>query len=223
MKGHCFLILALLAGAALAFAGCTTPSAPAATPTAAPAPSLASLALTQSDLPAGYVMTESRQKNASELSPLAMKLGWQDGYIAKFTNSTAPAGSQDIILQTITTYPESSMPNVLEYVSKADRSYSDIAYTDLTLAGLGKNGGGFAGKVRAGDQPAAMIIVPTTASPLSSAERLSSTPQSVPYGQNLAEVYFARGTTFEVIRMSGPHASGEEVLKLAQVAYSKIP
>lgn len=218
-----FLILAAIVCTALTVAGCTTTTTPAAPATPAPATTLASLALTPAEVPPGYVLTESREKNATELSSLAMDLGWQAGYVVKYTNSSAASGSRDVILHTITTYPKSSMPDIITYVSMADRSYGDITYTDLKMEGMGRNGGGFVGRVKPGSQPVAMIIIPTTESPLSAGERLVPASSPVNYGQDLAEVYFSKGTTFEVIRMSGPHASGEEVLNLAGTAYAKIP
>jgi hypothetical protein len=40
---------------------------------------------------------------------------------------------------------------------------------------------------------------------------------------NIAEVIFSRGTTFEVISITGPGADVATVTALAQKAYAKIP
>jgi hypothetical protein len=219
MNRYCSLILVAFLCAALAIAGCTTPAGTPAPATPAPAATPASLALTPSDVPAGYVLTESRQKNATDVSKLAISLGWQAGYAVLYTNSSAPPGSRDIIVQTITTYSESNIPDIVKLVNQQDRSFSDMTFTDLQVSGLGANSGGFVGIIQSSEP---VVLAAETTSALSSVSLTGSTSMAVS-GQNFAEVYFAKGSTFEVIRMTGPHASGEAVTALARTACEKIP
>ena len=219
-----YLVLAALVCAVLAVAGCTT--APSTTATPAPAVSLPALAFTPADLPPGYVLTVDRQKNASELSDLARGLGWQAGYVVEYMDSQSPEGSRNVITQTLTTYPESSMPEVIAYISKVDHSYPDLIYTDIPLSGLGlsENSRVFVGGYNPPrDQSQVMMTVPTTANPLSSAEVLTPISSRGANGQGFVEVIFSKGTTLEVIRMSGPVVDDKEAIAIAQKAYSKIP
>jgi hypothetical protein len=227
MHNSRYLILAALVCAALAVAGCTTaPAAPATPSTPAPAVSLPAIAFTPADLPTGYVLTMDRQKNVSELSELAMRLGWQAGYIVEYTDSRSPEGRQNVISQTLTTYPESSMQDVIAYISKVDHSYPDLIYTDIPLKGLGlpENSRIFVGGYNPPEvQAQVMLAVPTTANPLSSADVLTPASSREPNGQGFVEVIFSKGTTLEVIRMSGPTPNDREMIALAQKAYQKIP
>jgi len=167
-----------------------------------------------------------RQKNASEVSDLATGLGWKAGYVVEYMDSGSPEGSQNVITQTLTTYPESNMPDVIAYISKVDHAYPDLIYTDIPLTGLGLSGNSrvFVGGLnQSRSQSPVMLIVPTTVSPLSAGQSLTTTATREAYGQSFVEVIFSKGTTLEVIRMSGPTVSDREVIALARTAYSKIP
>ena len=223
MNRYRYLLLAAVVCAVLAIAGCTTPANPAATATPASAPSLSSLAIDRNDLPEGFVLTMSREKNATEMGSLAKSLGWQAGYVAEYTKSTDTAGNQVVVLHSLATYPESSMPDIIGYVNRTDHSYSDLAYFDIQLTGLGGNSRGFVGYVPAQGMSLPEETVPATSGPLSAGSVLVENTPTITYGQNFIEIIFSKGSTFEVIRMSGPVVDVKEAIAIAQKAYAKIP
>jgi len=151
------------------------------------------------------------------MSQLAMDLGWQGGYVAEFTNSTAGPGNQDIILQSITTYPRKNIPDIIAVVDRQDRYVSDMTVTDLTAPGIGDTSGGFTAKVWGVQVVESNTMVPLPTGPVVTGPAPSGTRE------DFAEVYFSKDTTFEVIRMTGPHSSGAAVISLARTAYNKIP
>ncbi|MDD1689118.1 MAG: hypothetical protein LUQ66_00460 [Methanoregula sp.] len=224
MNNHSSLILAVLVCAALAFAGCTTAPTPSATATHSPAISLSSLALDRTDLPEGYVLTMVRQKNATEMGSLAMSLGWRAGYVVEYTDTKdVPGQSPFVVLQSLATYPESSMPDIIEYINRTDHSYSDLVYTDLRLSGLGENYRGFVAGVRNPGLSPAVITASRTSAPLSATGLTMENTNQNTLGQNFVEIVFSKGTTLEVIRMSGPVVDDKAAIAIAQKAYAKIP
>ncbi|MCK9631880.1 MAG: hypothetical protein M0R30_09575 [Methanoregula sp.] len=231
MNNHGSLILALLVCAALAIAGCTTTDTsapatpvPAATATYSPATSLSSLSLDRTDLPEGYVLTVTRQKNATEMGSLAKTLGWRAGYVVEYTDTKeVPGKSPFVVLQSLATYPESNMPDIIEYINRTDRSYSDLVYTDLRLSGLGENYRGFAAGVRNPGLPPAVTTASGTSVPLSATGLTIENADQNTLGQDFVEIVFSKGTTLEVIRMSGPVVDDKAAIAIAQKAYQKIP
>jgi len=219
MNVHGFLVLAILVCTALAVAGCTTAPASPVTPIHSPAVSLPALAIDRTDLPEGYVLTMSKEKNATDVSDLARTLGWQGGYVVQYTQTTAPTR---VVLHSLATYPESSMPDVIEFINRTDRSYTDLSYFDISAPGLGKNSRAFVGYIP--NQGQLPTVTPTSAigSLASTGLSMKGTTENA-YGQTFIEIIFANGTTLEVIRMSGTVLDDEEVIALAQKAYSKIP
>eukprot|EP00825_Cyclidium_porcatum_P023219 TRINITY_DN2553_c0_g1_i1.p2 TRINITY_DN2553_c0_g1~~TRINITY_DN2553_c0_g1_i1.p2 ORF type:complete len:220 (-),score=-11.35 TRINITY_DN2553_c0_g1_i1:472-1131(-) len=219
MNVHGFLILGILVCTTLAVAGCTTAPAAPVTPTHSPAISLPSLAIDRNDLAEGYVLTMSKEKNATDVSDLARTLGWKGGYVVQYTKTTAP---KNVLLHSLATYPESSMPDVIEYINRTDRSYTDLSYFDISVPGLGKNSRAFVGYPQ--NQGQLPTVTPTSAigSIASTGLSMQGTTENV-YGENFIEIIFANGTTLEVIRMSGTPLDDEEVIAIAQKAYSKIP
>lgn len=212
-----FLLLCVCIGAALAVAGCTNAPAPGAATTAAtPAVTLSSLALGPSDVPAGYTLTAAREKNATDVSQLALDLGWQAGYVVQYTNGSARQGT---IVQSIARYPAGSIPDVIGLVGKQEKNNAAMDYADIASFSLGDVSGGFTGKMKAGG-----IAIPTTPgnNPITSGALVNSASQDLP-GQDFAEVYFAKGTIFEVIRVTAPGADTATAEALARTAYSKIP
>ena len=218
MNVHNFLVLAILVCTTLAVAGCTTAPASPVTPTHSPAVSLPSLAIDRNDLAEGYVLTMSKEKNATDVSDLARTLGWKGGYVVQYTKTTTPA---NVLLHSLATYPESSMPDVIEYINRTDRSYTDLRYFDISVPGLGKNSRAFVGYPQNQDQ--LQTVTPTSAIGSLALTGLSmqGTTENI-YGENFIEIIFANGTTLEVIRMSGTPLDDKEVIAIAQTAYSKI-
>jgi hypothetical protein len=209
-----YLIFAALVCAFLAAAGCTTgtgPSVPATPAAASPSLALASLALVPAEVPAGYILTERREKDAANMSSLALQLGWQAGYAITYTN-TSSGDNQTTIVQTITVYPEKNIPGVISVIGKQERSDSNMSYSDITSLAVGTTSGGYTAKARA-----PMVLTTDNSNILTPK---ASITEPLP---DIAEVWFSKGTIFEVIRMTGPGADAATVTDLARTAYAKLP
>lgn len=217
MRSSIILILAVLLCGALAVAGCTsgTTHPPPVTATAI---SLPSIALDRTDLPDGYVLTMSKIKTDKDVSPLAQSLGWQSGYVAEYTKSAAPAR---VILHSLAGYKESSMPDVIAYVNRADRSCSDLEYFDIAVTGLGENSRAFIGYMPDNGK----VAIPTNApaGPLSDIAVSTGETNTMTCGEGYLEIIFAKGNVLEVIRFTGPVTDDKEAIAIAQKAYQKIP
>jgi hypothetical protein len=211
MNRSCYLISAALLCAFLVMTGCTASTGPAPAPspspaTAVPPGSLAALALTPAEIPAGYVLSESREKDAANMSSLALQLGWQTGYVVTYSNITGPG----TIFQTITRYPGKSIPDVLSLIVKQERSAGDMSFTDIPSPGFGDISGGYTAKARA-------PVVITD-------DRNSLIPATVNTGsgEDFSEVWFSKGTIFEIIRITGPGADAAMATNLSRMAFMKI-
>ncbi len=217
MRSLPYLILVILLCGILAVAGCTsaTKSPPATTATAV---SLPSIAIDRTDLPEGYVLTMSKVKNASDVSPLAQSLGWQAGYVTAYTKSAAPG---TVVLHSLAGYPAARMPDVIDYVNKADRSCSDLEYFDITVTGIGNNSRAFIGYIPNKDR-VPVITVPATG-PLSNVAVSMEGSKTMTCGQGYLEIIFTKGNVLEVIRFTGPVIDDKEAIAIAQKAYQKIP
>ncbi len=211
-----YLIIALLLCSVLLAAGCTR-STPAPVPvTPAAGSGLADLALTAADLPPGYTLVGSRAKNISEVGALARDLGWQGGYVAEYRAASPSGGIPTDMIQSIATYPAGNIPDLVALVDRQDRSDPDLTYTDLPASAPGGRGAGFYGKAQT-----RILIKPTNANPLVSGPENHDVEALVK--TDIVEIIFYRGTTFEVIRMTGPGADVATATALAQKAYAKIP
>ena len=104
----------------------------------------------------------------------------------------------------------------MELVHKQDRSDKDLTYTDILTGIPGDNGTGFYG--RASSQ---ILIKSANENPLVSGPENHDVTAVVK--NDIAEVIFSRGTTFEVISMTGPGADVATVTALAEKAYARIP
>jgi hypothetical protein len=218
MRSSIVLILAVLLCGALGVAGCTsgTTHPPPVTATAI---SLPSIALDRTDLPDGYILTMSKIKTDKDVSPLARSLGWQSGYVAEYTKSAAPG---TVILHSLAGYKESSMPDVIAYVNKADRSCSDLEYFDIGVTGIGDNSRAFIGYLPDNGK----VAIPTNApaaGPLSDIAVSTGETNTMTCGQGYLEIIFAKGNVLEVIRFTGPVTDDKEAIAIAQKAYQKIP
>ena len=221
-------VLAVLICCMLIVSGCTT--APASPGTIAPpvpalqtpAVPLSSLVLIRTDLPDGYVVTMNREKNASEVGSLAISLGWQAGYVAEFAGPAGiPADQQNIVRQSLATYPEGSLQTIVESINGTDQSAPDLRYNDFPVSGLGGNARGFT----ANTGNATRLITATAApGPLPGLEEIGGkTTRNPPPEQSFAEIIFSKGSTLEVIRITGPAPGPDDVLAIARKACGKIP
>jgi len=218
MRSLPYLVLAMILCGALAASGCTSSTAHPP-PVTASAISLPSIALDRTDLPEGYVLTMSKTKNMSDVSPLAQSLGWQAGYAVEYTKSSAPG---TVVLHSLAGYKESSMPDVIEYVNRADRSCSDLNYYDIAVTGMGNNSRAFVGYMPNQNQIPVITIAPA-AGPLSSVAVSMEGTNTMTCGQGYVEIIFAKGNILEVIRISMPVIDDKEAIAIAQKAYKKIP
>lgn len=218
MRNLPYLVLAILLCGALAASGCTSGTANPP-PVTATAISLPSIALDRTDLPEGYVLTMSKTKNVSDVSPLAQSLGWQAGYAVEYTKSTAPG---TVVLHSLAGYKESSMPDVIDYVNRADRSCSDLNYYDIAVTGIGNSSRAFIGYMPNQDQIPVITIAPA-AGPLDAVAISKEGSSTMTCGQNYVEIIFTKGNVLEVIRFNGPVIDDKEAIAIAQKAYKKIP
>ena len=212
------LILAFLACILLAFAGCTQAPgrANATTPEPAVLFNLSSLGLATGDLPAGYTLVGGREKTLSDVGQMAKDLGWQGGYELRFADSAVDDVNGTGIVQSIAIYPEKNIPGIIAMVNSQDRSDDTLRYTNLSLPGIGDAAAGFYGKA-----PAQIVVKPTNQNPLATGN--GSHDVEVVYPRDIAEVIFAKGQVFEVIRITGPGADPSLAGSLAGTAYGKIP
>ncbi|HUH78596.1 MAG TPA: hypothetical protein VLY83_01735 [Methanoregula sp.] len=213
------LIISFSLCIAVAFAGCTQAPVPGNTSPASPGTatiSLTSLVLAPTDLPPGYALIESRAKNSGDVGQMAKDLGWQGGYVAMFANSATSDPNGTGITQSLAVYPEKSIPDITAMVNTQDRSDDILNYTNLSVTGTGTGGSGFYGKA-----PAGIVVKPTNQNPLSTGN--GSHDVEVVYPRDIVEVIFAKGTVFEVIRITGPGADPALAESLARTAYGKIP
>ncbi len=219
MQRFVFFILAVTTCAVLLCAGCTsTPGTPG---NITPAPvttastvniSLAPLALTPADLPAGFTLQSGRQKSINEVSPVALDLGWQEGYIATYTSPGNGKAGSTLITQTITVYPAAKMSGIVTLVNTNDRQAKGLDFTDLPLPAIGPEAYAFSATINATPTPTATGGM-TVLSPGSG----TSAP-----AEGYSEVIFAKGEIFEVLRMTGAGAQYDTLKTLAETAYAKL-
>lgn len=218
MRSHQYFVLVILICGVLAATGCLSSTANPP-PVTATAISLPSIALDRTDLPDGYVLTMSREKSAADVSQLAKSLGWEGGYVVEYTKSSAPG---TVILHSLAGYNEGSMPDVIEYVNKADRSCSDLGYYDINVTGLGDKSRAFIGYVPNNGQVAIPTATPASGA-IADIAISKEGSKTMTCGQGYLEIIFAKGNVLEVIRFTGPVIDHQEAIPIAQKAYSKIP
>ena len=207
------LIIAILVCSLVLATGCTGLAG-----TAAPAPSipeqitLESLVLTPSEIPQNFTLRESRVKNSTEVSKLARDLGWQQGYVVRFTRPPEGISGQIEILQTVTRYPAKNIPAIAALAEKQERSDNTMIFSNLSSPALGSYSQAFSGTAHT-------IIIPEPVSGnLPGPGSVEGTVQ-----QDFVEIIFSKGDILEVLRMTGEGADYETLASLAQKAYAKIP
>jgi hypothetical protein len=122
------------------------------------------------------------------------------------------------ILQTITTYPAKNIPSIIGIISKEEQDFSDMSFTTIPSPGIGDTSGGYVGRAHAGPSAGE----DGTGSPVSSTA-ISGGSGQTSVKPDVAEVYFSRGGTLEVIRVTGPGADAATVTGLARNAAARIP
>jgi hypothetical protein len=208
-----YLIVAILVCSLILTAGCTG-RAGTAVP-AAPTPAritLESLVLTPSEVPQNFTLRESRAKNVTDVSKLAQDLGWQQGYVVRFTRPSEGISGQTEILQTVTLYPAKNIPAITALAEKQERSDKNMLFSNLSSPALGSYSRAFSGTVNT-----LMIPEPDNGNPLGSGS-VGATVQ-----QDFVEIIFSKGDILEVLRMTGPDSDYSTLASLAQKAYNKIP
>lgn len=207
-----FIIVILVCSLIFA-AGCTGRAGTAVPSAPTPAPvNPESLTLTPSDVPHNFTLRESRVKNFTDVSKLAWDLGWQQGYVVRFTRSPGGVPDQTEILQTVTWYPAKNIPAIAALAEQQERSDKNMQFSNLSSPALGSYSRAFSGTVHT-----PMITEPDNGNPLGSGSG-GGTVQ-----QDFVEIIFSKGDILEVLRMSGPGADYSTLVSLAQKAYAKIP
>jgi len=200
------IVIAMAAGS-----GCTQAPPPEAEPDTLTSP-ISDLALTSGDTPANFTLVDSRPKTADEVGSLAKDLGWQKGYVVTYTGMPDHRMGPTEITQTIAIYPEERIPEIVAFADTNDRADPELIITVLPPPLPGENSHAFSGK--AGSQ---IVLRPDSGAPLDSGSLKGS------FKQDMVEIIFARGSTLEVLRMTGPYADYATLSVLAQKAYAKLP
>ncbi len=211
--------ISLLFCVALFCAGCTQ-SAPSDTGNQVTGPATvtdpAQMGLTLSDLPPGFALAESRTKNSSEMGRLALDLGWQRGYVVRYIRPVQEGNAGAEIVQSIAIYPEHTIPDVIGYSAQQARSDTDYTYTDLPVLAPYVHAQAFSGK--------AGIQIPTKSTgynPL--LDKTDTTNDQAGMKTDFSEIFFSKGNTFEVIKISGSSPDTAFLLNVSEKAYAKIP
>ena len=128
-----YLIIAILVFSLILAAGCTghTWTAVPAAPTPAHI-TLESLVLTPSEVPHNFTLAETRAKNSTDVSKLALAFGWKEGYVVRFTRSMDGEHGSTEILQTVTRYPEKNSAGIAELIEQQERTDSNIPFSNLS-------------------------------------------------------------------------------------------
>jgi len=207
-----YSVFAVLLLISLSFAGCSTQAvtdmnSPAAT--AAPTPDLGTIALRAADAPEGFVVMESRKKDAAEVSDMAVSLGWQGGYVVRFRNFEGSDGEPTVISQNIALYPEERMQDIVRYVEDTEKSGLSYIFMNLTDPGTGDFCTAYVAYHAAQKNE--------TDIPNETAMTVNATPDIAYY-----EILFTKGPVFEVFRVSGPSANYTALSDLAGKAFRKL-
>jgi hypothetical protein len=214
------LLVTLIICAAIFSAGCThnsTSQVPVTPVTASvTVANPAQLALTQSDEPQGFTLVESKAKTPQDVSKVALELGWQDGYVVRFISPAQDARGANEIVQSIAIYQERTIKDVIAMAEQQGRSDTDLNYTDIPVQGLGNNARAFSGKASA-----QILLKPTQANQLITGMDKNEVPAV--FKNEVAEIIFSKGNTFEVLKMTGPSTDTALLIDLAKKAYAKIP
>jgi len=211
------LVILILIAAVVFIAGCTQGTSPALPVTSVPATTLnlPDLAITLSDIPACFTLTEHQVKSSDDVGELAKDLGWKEGYSVTYT-CPAKETEPTVILHSLATYPAANMPGIATMVDEQDRP-AGYLYEDLSFPDRGIAMRGFyrkAGSVQvSGISPGTNLLT----------GRSKSAGTDTVSDSSMAEIIFYRGTTFEVLKMTGPETNATLLTDLALKSSAKIP
>lgn len=211
-----FVIIFLVSSAVLA-AGCTQGTGPAvpATPVPVTGSDLYKLAISPSDVPVCFSLSNQHEKRSGEVGKLAKDLGWQAGYEVTYTCPAAGA-EPTVLIHSLAVYPATNMPGIASMVDEQDRS-AGFTYENLSFADQGSTLRGFYGK-------AGGAGVPGTPAGIGLLTGTGSVPETNSVsGSDVAEIIFSKGKNFGVLKMTGPGTNATVLRDLALVAYAKIP
>ncbi len=177
--------------------------------------------LLPAEVPDGFVQSGIRVKNSSEMSSLALELGWRGGYLVQYEstgkNGTAPAA---VITQNIAIYPREKMEEITAIIRKAASSGSGYSITELPDPGIGELSSASVAFIAGPQEPANATASEDLFSAAGNSRELGlkrSGDAPVYY-----EIIFTRGDVLEVIRMTGPSADYQTTASLARTAYNKL-
>ncbi|MFA6225363.1 MAG: hypothetical protein WC620_04055 [Methanoregula sp.] len=213
------IFVSLVICAAIVCAGCTQPASQVTiVPGTGTAPVIdpAQRGLTQSDLPQGFTLSESRTQNPSDMGKLALDLGWQSGYSVRYILPSQGGNGSYEIIHSVAIYPSGKIPDVILCSDRQARSDSDFAYTDFVVNGLGEDNRAFSGTVTEQHLTKTKESNPIIAGP-------DNQQVQTRVKTNFSEIIFSKGDTFEVVKMTGHSPDTALLLNLSQKAYSKIP
>ncbi|PKL70816.1 MAG: hypothetical protein CVV30_05590 [Methanomicrobiales archaeon HGW-Methanomicrobiales-1] len=182
----------------------------------------APLGLTQSDLPQGFTLVESRTKTPSEMPRLALDLGWQGGYMAQYTGPVPEGTGTYDIMHSIAIYPSGKIPDVIDYSVQQGQSDSDFAYSVIPVPGPGAQSRAFSGRIRE-QIPGNAGMTGNTGNTGSLVTSMENPDGRTSLKTNFSMIIFSRGNTFEVIKLSGTDPDTDFLVNLSQKAYAKIP
>lgn len=113
-------------------AGCTSSASAPQVPAASPAPlqnhstvAPAEMALQPSDLPAGFVLLEQGERNASEMRSRSLEHGWKGGYFAAYQKQDGTASSGSIIDQALSVYPAENITLIVPDSLQLVKTWAD--------------------------------------------------------------------------------------------------
>ncbi|MFA5332786.1 MAG: hypothetical protein WC342_10455 [Methanoregula sp.] len=215
-------LIVLILGAAILAGGCTqdiNPSKTNITTTITTVPaSLEAYALTPSEIPPGFIQTENRKKDPSEVSQLAQDLGWQAGYVVQYFNSSDKITDTNSIIQTITIYPEKNIPDIISVSEKQVRTDPNMTYTVLPVTGFGDTAIAMKGT------PISQLVVQPESGLFTGISSLSNsdTTATASFQRETRIIFFSKGDVFEVLQVKGSSINQETFLALAATAYAKL-
>lgn len=213
MSNPRYVIITILVCSFILVAGCTVRDRMVGNslPISGPYP-LDSLALTPSDVPQNFTLAETRAKNSTDVGNLALSLGWQQGYVVRYTRPADGVSGPAEILHTITVYPAKNIPAIAELIERQERTDSNMTFSNLSSLTFGSNSHAFSGtaNVRKINKPDNVFLWEY--------DSAQETTQ-----QDFTEIIFSKGDVLEIIRLSGSGYDVSTLISLAQKAYRKIP